>query len=50
MFNCGAVKTMEAIGCSVPELWSELHCECGTQLFDKAQYFIVAVYMYYCVM
>ena len=33
---------MEAIGCLVPELWSEIRSGCGTQLFEKMQCFDVA--------
>ena len=33
---------MEAIGCLVPELQSEMRSECGTQLFEKTQCFYVA--------
>ena len=33
---------MEAIGCLVPELQSEMHSESGMQLFEKAQCFYVA--------
>ena len=31
---------MEAIGCLVPELWSEKHRGRGTQLFEKTQCFL----------
>ena len=34
---------MEAIGCLVPELWSEKHRGRGTQLFKKTQCFYVAM-------
>ena len=45
---------MEAIGCLVPELQSEMRSGCGTQLFEKTQCFYVAavnfnVSVYYCV-
>ena len=32
---------MEAIGCLVPELWSETHRGRGTQVFEKTQCFYV---------
>ena len=32
---------MEAIGCLVPELRSETHRGCGTQVFEKTQCFYV---------
>ena len=53
MCNC-AVGKMEAIGCLVPKLQSEMHSGCATQLFEKAQCFYVAtvnfiVSVYYCV-
>ena len=45
---------MEAIGCLVPELQSEMRSGCETQLFEKTQCFYVAtanfnVSIYYCV-
>ena len=33
---------MEAIGCLVPELQSEMRSRCGTQLLKKTQYFYTA--------
>ena len=33
---------MEVIGCLVPELWSEKHHRCGTQLLENTQCFYVA--------
>ena len=33
---------MEAIGCLVPELQSEMRSGCGTQLFEKTPCFYVA--------
>ena len=32
---------MEAISCLVPELQSETHHGCGTQVFEKTQHFYV---------
>ena len=48
-FNCAAM----AIGLLVPELQSEKHRGCGTQLFEKMQCFYIAtvnfnVSVYYC--
>ena len=45
---------MEAIGCLVPELQSEMHRGCGTQVFEKTQCFYIVtvncnVSVYYCV-
>ena len=34
---------MEANGCLVPELWSEMRSGCGTQHFEKTQCFYVAM-------
>ena len=36
---------MEAIGCLVPKLWSKKHCGRRMQLFEKTQYFYVAMYL-----
>ena len=52
MCNCAAEKKMEAIGCLVPELQSEMRSGCGTQRFEKMQCFYVAtvnfnVFVYY---
>ena len=46
---------MEAIGCLVPELWSETHRRRGMQVFEKTQCFYVVtvncnVSVYYHVM
>ena len=51
---CSSEK-METIGCLVPELWSETHRACGTQVFEKMQcFYVVTVYcnvsVYYRVM
>ena len=40
MCNYAAVKTMEVIGCSIPELRSEKHHGRGTQPFEKTQMFL----------
>ena len=37
---CNNVTT-EVIGCLVPELWSEMHCGRGLQLFEKKQCFML---------
>ena len=35
MFNCVAMKKLKQTVAWVPELWSEKHHGCGTQLFEK---------------
>ena len=37
---CSSEK-MAAIGCLVPELWSEMHRGCETQAFEKTQCFYI---------
>ena len=41
---------MEAIGCLVPELQSEMRSGCGTQLFEKTQCFYVVMVAPYTIM
>ena len=37
---CGSNK-MEVISFLISELWSEMHCKCGMQLYEKRQCFYV---------
>ena len=57
MCNCEAVKKTQVIGCLVPELWSEMPCGRGKQLFKETQClyvvtenFNVSVYYQYSMM